>query len=165
MAGILGYVGLRRLVAIAVPLALSQVQRNLSAALAEDLVLSGAWQPTRRYRGHFEGDRLMLYGPGQIRQFCFRIRGHLTANSPPQQTRLKLEITLGTVSEIQLWATFGVLLALAISMPWPAGPIPAVVFFAFIYAMTQWHFAHYTQEVRELLHDCMVGHLRFSTSP
>jgi hypothetical protein len=51
MASILQYVGLRRRFSLTVPGAIASTQANLRTALGGDIVLSGSWQPTRRYWG------------------------------------------------------------------------------------------------------------------
>lgn len=157
MASILQYVGLRRRVLLTVPGAIALTQANLRTALAGDMVLSGPWQLTRRYWGQLSASGgLTLHGPRGQRQFCFLTRGQLQPGANPNETQLAATITLGWTSEVPL---LGAIAVLAILLPLMVGKTSLLalpLFLGFLYAMTQWHFHHYSREITTLLRDRMV---------
>lgn len=157
MTKILKHLGLKRQAEVRVPLDLAQVRKSLSSALAEDIILSGTWQLTRRYWGHLSHDHLTLHGPRANRQFCFLTRGNLRPGDTPEQTRIDLEITLGQGSEMQLLGAIAVVSVMfPIILRW-FGVFLLPLVLAFLYGMTQWHFAHYTAEIRKLVRDLALG--------
>ena len=157
MASLLQHVGLKRRVTITAPVPMMQASQNLKAALAEDIMLSGSWQLTRRYWGHFSYPDLTLHGPRANRQFCFLTQGQLQRGSDREQTTLDISITLGQASEAQLlWLLVMLPILLGVVLRW-FGLFLLPLFLGFFYSMTQWHFSHYTTEIRMLLKDLMVG--------
>jgi hypothetical protein len=158
MASILQYVGLRRRFSLMVPGAIASTLANLRTALAGDMVLSGPWQLTRRYWGQLSSSgTLTLHGPRGQRQFCFLTRGRLQPGVNPNETQLAGTIMLGQASEVQL---LGAISVLVIVLPIMVGNTSLLVlpcFLGFLYAMTQWHFQHYSREITTLLRDLMAN--------
>lgn len=158
MSGVLRHIGLRRQMTVTVPVTLEQARENLGRALQDDIILKGQWQLTRRYWGHLSQYHLTLHGPRANRQFCFLTQGHLKVGDRPQETILKVEMVLGRASEVQLLCVIAVLPLLMGGMLRLFGLMVLPLFLAFLYGMTQWHFSSYSTEIRQLLHDRMMGH-------
>jgi hypothetical protein len=158
MASILQYVGLRRRVSLTVPGAIASTQANLRTALGGDIVLSGSWQPTRRYWGQLSSSgTLTLHGPRGHRQFCFLTRGRLQPGPNPHETQLAATITLGWFSEGQLLGAIAILVIVLPLMVGKTSLLALPLFLGFLYAMTQWHFHHYSREITTLLRDRMAN--------
>ncbi|MEM9006637.1 MAG: hypothetical protein AAGE59_24305 [Cyanobacteria bacterium P01_F01_bin.86] len=159
MKGVLRYIGLRRRVTVTVPVEIAQAQQNLGRALQDDIILGGPWNfIKRRYWGNLNRDRLTLQGPNEgHKQLCFLTRGYLSPGETPHQTRLELEIVLSQFNEIQLIGSFATAIFILGWLLRPIGLAGLPFFLALIYGSTQWHFSHYTAEIRQLLCDRMIG--------
>lgn len=155
--------GLRRRATVTVPLPMAQARHRLTTALAQEIVLTGRFQVTRRYWGHLSQNHLTLHGPRAHKQFGFLTQGELhdgplgpVFDNRGPQTELTLQIDLRALDFYQLLLAAGIILGfLVVTLKW-GGLMVAPIFWGFLYGMTQWHFQHYGQEIVQLLTDLMT---------